>query len=64
MAVPKLVVFDLDACCWYPEMYMLRRGTGEREDRRDCAKGPGGIGVVLVPHLHLQGPTCDESNAV
>jgi hypothetical protein len=30
MAVPKLVVFDLDACCWYPEMYMLRRGdTGE-----------------------------------
>ncbi|CAL1125852.1 unnamed protein product [Cladocopium goreaui] len=27
MAVPKLVVFDLDACCWYPEMYMLRRGA-------------------------------------
>ena len=30
MAVPKLVVFDLDACCWYPEMYMLRRGAALR----------------------------------
>ena len=26
MALPRLVVFDLDACCWYPEMYMVRRG--------------------------------------
>ncbi len=23
---PVLVVFDLDACCWYPEMYMLWGG--------------------------------------
>ena len=22
----RLVVFDLDACCWYPEMYMLWGG--------------------------------------
>ena len=22
-AQPALVVFDLDACCWYPEMYQL-----------------------------------------
>ena len=21
------MVFDLDACCWYPEMYMLHRGA-------------------------------------
>ena len=23
---PVLVVFDLDACCWFPEMYMLWGG--------------------------------------
>lgn len=23
---PKLVVFDLDACCWFPEMYMMSSG--------------------------------------
>eukprot|EP00439_Symbiodinium_sp_Y106_P075870 s565_g15.t1 len=27
MVSPALVVFDLDACCWYPEMYMIRRGA-------------------------------------
>ncbi|CAE7231172.1 MDP1 [Symbiodinium pilosum] len=26
-SLPSLVVFDLDACCWYPEMYMIRRGA-------------------------------------
>ena len=26
MASTALVVFDLDACCWYPEMYMLWGG--------------------------------------
>lgn len=26
MRVPKLFVFDLDNCCWYPEMYMLWGG--------------------------------------
>ena len=30
MALPKLVVFDLDACCWYPEMYMVRRARPSR----------------------------------
>lgn len=25
--VPKAVVFDLDACCWYPEMYMMQSGA-------------------------------------
>jgi len=24
---PRLVVFDLDACCWYPEMYMMSTGS-------------------------------------
>jgi hypothetical protein len=23
---PKVVVFDLDACLWYPEMYMMSGG--------------------------------------
>lgn len=25
--LPRLVVFDLDACCWYPEMYMMSSGS-------------------------------------
>lgn len=25
--IPRLVVFDLDACCWFPEMYMLSAGS-------------------------------------
>jgi len=26
-SVPALVVFDLDACCWFPEMYMMSAGS-------------------------------------
>ncbi|KAH8082111.1 hypothetical protein JL720_8638 [Aureococcus anophagefferens] len=28
---PALVVFDLDACCWYPEMYMMSSGAPFRK---------------------------------
>ena len=51
MALPKLVVFDLDACCWYPEMYMVRRGPPfKKEDKpqpkskkpRNLFNSPGG----------------------
>jgi len=27
-ALPKVLVFDLDGCVWYPEMYMLWGGNG------------------------------------
>mmetsp|Transcript_252 Transcript_252/g.927 ORF Transcript_252/g.927 Transcript_252/m.927 type:complete len:183 (+) Transcript_252:2728-3276(+) len=33
--VPKLVVFDLDACCWSPEMYMLIGKGGPPFTRTD-----------------------------
>ena len=26
--VPRMIVFDLDACVWFPEMYMLMGGGG------------------------------------
>ena len=40
-ALPKAVVFDLDGCLWYPDMYMLwgggapftEGGSGELTDR-------------------------------
>ena len=38
-SLPSLVVFDLDACCWYPEMYMIRRGSPD---------------VVCVSSVHWQ----------
>eukprot|EP00930_Biecheleria_cincta_P098365 TRINITY_DN90019_c0_g1_i1.p1 TRINITY_DN90019_c0_g1~~TRINITY_DN90019_c0_g1_i1.p1 ORF type:complete len:184 (+),score=32.01 TRINITY_DN90019_c0_g1_i1:224-775(+) len=45
---PKLVVFDLDACCWYPEMYMISDGGDFicQSDPR-CARGRGGKGAEV-----------------
>jgi magnesium-dependent phosphatase 1 len=34
--VPRIVVFDLDACCWTPEMYQLGRGAPFRYDVARC----------------------------
>lgn len=42
-ALPKLVVFDLDGCVWYPEMYMLWGGGSPFQldpstgDLKDCS---------------------------
>ena len=37
VTLPKAVVFDLDGCLWYPDMYMLWSGGGPpftvRDDR-------------------------------
>ena len=32
MKLPKLFVFDLDNCIWYPEMYMLGGGPPFKYD--------------------------------
>ena len=34
--VPRIVVFDLDACCWTPEMYQLGSGAPFRYDVARC----------------------------
>lgn len=36
MAVPRLVVFDLDQCCWHPEMFELS-GAPTKWDAADNA---------------------------
>ncbi|CAJ1416608.1 unnamed protein product [Effrenium voratum] len=52
MAVPKLVVFDLDACCWYPEMYMLRRGAAlRRSPDPNVLKTSGNEAVRLLGNV-------------
>eukprot|EP00298_Acanthocystis_sp_HF-20_P002100 c12559_g1_i1.p1 GENE.c12559_g1_i1~~c12559_g1_i1.p1 ORF type:complete len:184 (-),score=78.63 c12559_g1_i1:31-582(-) len=33
MSIPSIVCFDLDACLWYPEMYMLSAGSPFRYDQ-------------------------------
>ena len=48
MALPKLVVFDLDACCWYPEMYMVRRGPPFTKTSEDECKASDGEAIKLL----------------
>ncbi|KAJ8598884.1 hypothetical protein CTAYLR_009973 [Chrysophaeum taylorii] len=48
MILPRLVVFDLDACCWFPEMYMLGSGSPFRvTDDPDVVVSSGGERVRL-----------------
>ena len=51
---PKVVVFDLDGCVWYPEMYMLWGGgapfeTQPKGDLRDKAGQKCYLMGVFVP---------------
>eukprot|EP01065_Artemidia_motanka_P012206 TRINITY_DN16688_c0_g1_i2.p2 TRINITY_DN16688_c0_g1~~TRINITY_DN16688_c0_g1_i2.p2 ORF type:complete len:139 (+),score=13.80 TRINITY_DN16688_c0_g1_i2:38-418(+) len=50
--LPKMVVFDLDACVWEPEMYQLP-GCPSQEVRGSL---PGGEGVVGM-RCGSRGPT-------
>mmetsp|Transcript_3509 Transcript_3509/g.10359 ORF Transcript_3509/g.10359 Transcript_3509/m.10359 type:complete len:174 (-) Transcript_3509:68-589(-) len=46
---PKLVVFDLDACCWFPEMYMMGRGSPfAKTSNPDHMTSAGGETVKLL----------------
>jgi hypothetical protein len=42
MKLPKIFVFDLDNCVWYPEMYMIWGGgppfTYDGKHMYDCKK--------------------------
>ena len=42
-ALPKVVVFDLDNCCWYPEMYEMSTGPpyAYDADTNSCATCDG-----------------------
>ena len=48
MALPRLVVFDLDACCWFPEMYMVRRGPPFTKSFEDECKAVDGEAINLL----------------
>ena len=51
VARPKLIVFDLDACVWFPEMYMLMGGGGapfEFDAARNVATDRHGEAVKLL----------------
>lgn len=48
--LPRVVVFDLDACCWYPEMYMLSGGAPFQYDAATgTAKGVYTVDFSWVP---------------
>jgi hypothetical protein len=51
VAKPSLVVFDLDACVWLPEMYQLWGGGGapfSYRDAENCCVDAAGTPVVLL----------------
>jgi magnesium-dependent phosphatase 1 len=49
MPLPRIVVFDLDACCWTPEMYQIGRGAPFKYDAAKCeATAIGGDRVRLL----------------
>ena len=48
MALPRLVVFDLDACCWFPEMYMVRQGPPFTKSFEDECKAVDGEAINLL----------------
>ena len=49
MPQPRVVVFDLDACCWTPEMYQIGRGAPFKYDAAKCeATASGGDKVQLL----------------
>ena len=48
MALPRLVVFDLDACCWFPEMYMVRQGPPFKKTSDDACAASDGEAVKLL----------------
>eukprot|EP00392_Amoebophrya_sp_AT5.2_P015848 g16069.t1 len=50
MRVPKLVVFDLDNCCWDPEMYQMRDGSPFQynEANNTCKASRSGETVRLL----------------
>ena len=50
MALPKLVVFDLDACCWFPEMYMVTAGSPFTKKNDDECAAKDGEAVKLLGH--------------
>ena len=52
MAVPKLVVFDLDQCCWHPEMFELRAAPSSW-DQTSNSVVCGGDRVQLFPGATL-----------
>ena len=60
---PKVVVFDLDGCVWYPEMYMLWGGgapftSQANGDLKDTAGQKcylmGTIGCIAAAERHSQ----------
>ncbi len=72
---PKVVVFDLDGCVWYPEMYMLRGGSPFRVGEEGQVMDRKGERIVLLgeimdvlrtlrrdyPHIQVGiASTCDE----
>jgi magnesium-dependent phosphatase 1 len=47
--LPQVVVFDLDACCWTPEMYQIRGGAPFKYNSATCeAISSGGEKVQLL----------------
>jgi magnesium-dependent phosphatase 1 len=48
MALPKVVVFDLDACCWFPEMYMVRRGPPFTKTSENACAASDGEAIKLL----------------
>ena len=49
MPLPRIVVFDLDACCWTPELYQIGRGAPFKYDATKCeATASGGDRVRLL----------------
>jgi magnesium-dependent phosphatase 1 len=48
MALPKLVVFDLDACCWFPEMYMVRQGPPFTKTSENACAASDGEAIKLL----------------
>jgi magnesium-dependent phosphatase 1 len=49
MPLPRIIVFDLDACCWTPELYQIGRGAPFKYDGTKCeATASGGDRVRLL----------------
>ena len=51
-SLPKAVVFDLDGCLWYPDMYMLWGGGAPFSIRNDRdLEVPSAVGACTLPHV-------------
>jgi magnesium-dependent phosphatase 1 len=54
-------VFDLDACCWYPEMYMLFGGGGApfKKNNDNTLTDASGAQVRLLGDVAASWAECD-----